>query len=223
MRAKRGSDRATLLALALATATAAGCGDRLVDGTFLGDSTIRLRGELGAHVPDPHAPSVGAIWLGYGGLSDPSEGAETTALPITSVRFPAAFTCEVLDPPPSAGRYQLSSGVFVPAAIRLARLVIFDDRDDDGTFRLDAGDAIAAPDRLLAQADQHVLLFVQHEPADPAALNAAGALLTNWENAYPGYHIVALDPAIPPPALLGHVVDATTSVIYTPPPPEALE
>jgi hypothetical protein len=113
--------------------------------------------------------------------------------------------------------------VIVPAAIRLARLLIFDDRNDDGIFTLDATGGIAPPDRLLAQAKEHALMFVQHGPAAPAALDAAGALLTNWENAYPGYHVVALDPTVAPPALLGHVVEATTSVIFTPPRTEAPE
>ena len=204
---------------ALLLMLASGCGDHLVDGAFLGDSTIRLRGELGAHVPDPHAPVVGALWLGYEGLSAPTEGVETTALPITALRFPASFTCEILDPPPSSGSYQLSTGAIVPAAIRLARLVIFDDRDGDGAFRLDATGAVAPPDRLLAQAEEHVLLFVQHGPVDPVALDAQGAILTNWEEAFPGYHVVALDPTVAPPGLLGHVVDNATPVTFVPPHP----
>jgi len=203
--------------LVLSLVLAPGCSDRLVDGAFLGDSTIRLHGELGAHLPDPYAPVVGAIWLGYAGLSEPTEGVETTALPITALRFPGTFICDVLDPPPSSGRYQLPTGGIVPAAIRIARLVIFDDRDGDVAFQLDATGAVMPPDRLLAQAEEQLLLFVQHGPLDPGALDAAGAILTNWEEAFPGYHVVTIDPAVAPPSLLGQVVDNATAVTFVPP------
>ena len=209
--------------VAAALGSAPGCGDRLVDGAFLGDSTIRLRGELASHVPDPRAPLVGAMWLGYSGLFDPSQGLETTALPITSVRFPAAFNCEILDPPPSSGNYQLGTGVIVTASIRIARLIIVDDRDGDGGFTVDPTGAVTPPDRLLSRAEEQVLMFVQHAPADPAALDATGAILTNWEAAFPGYHVVALDPAVAPPGLSGHIVDNATSVIFVPPPPGGID
>jgi hypothetical protein len=196
-----------------------GCDDRLVDGTFLGDSTIRLRGELASHVVDPRAPLVGAVWLGYAGLSNPTEGIETTALPITALGFAARFTCEILDPPPSSGRYQLADGRIVPAEIRIARLIVIDDLDGDGHFGIDASGALVAPDRLLARAVDQVLLFVQHAPHDPGQLDATGAILTNWEAAFPGYHLVSTDPAVAPPNLSGHVVDNSMTVGFVPPPP----
>jgi len=196
-----------------------GCSDRLVDGSFLGDSTIRLRGELASHVADSLSPVVGAIWLGYSALSTPNQGLETTALPITRIQFPASFTCEILDPPPSCGRYQLADGRIVPAAIRIARLVVVDDRDGDGRVAVDASGGLVAPDRLLARAEEHVLLYVQSVPADPSGLDATGSILTNWEAASPGYHLVATDPATVPPGVSGQVVDNGTRVIFEPPRP----
>ena len=117
------------------------------------------------------------------------------------------------------GRYQLVDGRIVPATIRIARLIIFDDLDGNGSFAVGASGAVEAPDRLLARAEEQILLFVQRAPADPAALDGAGAILTNWNAAYPGYHIVAVDPTVAPPDLSGHVVDNTTPVVFVPPTP----
>lgn len=215
-RSRRTAGTCTLVWLMI---TGAGCDDRLVDGRFLGDSTIRLRGELAGHVADSRAPLVGAFWLGYSGLSDPTAGIETTALPITAIGFSASFTCEILDPPPSSGRYQLVDGRILPAEIRIARLIVVDDLNGDGRFDLDASGTVTAPDRLLARAEEQVLLFVQHAPHDPVQLDRSGSILTNWEEASPGYHVVVTDPAVAPPNLSGRVVDNSTRVVFEPPPP----
>ena len=73
-----------------------------------------------------------------------------------------------------------------------------------------------APDRLLARAEEHVLLYVQSVPANPSGLDGTGSILTNWEAASPGYHLVATDPAVVPPGVSGQVVDNDTRVIFEP-------
>jgi hypothetical protein len=196
---------------------AAGCGDRLVDDGFFGDATLRLRGIIGSALGNPSHALVGAAWLGYSGLTEPTAGIETTALPITSIQFPPNFECDVLDPPPSAGRYTAHDGGIIPASIRLARLVLFDDLDADGRFALDAEARVVAPDQLLATSVDFALLFVQQPPDDPGAIAGTGALLTNWEAATPGYHVVALDPTVTKPDLSGQVLASTARVIFIAP------
>jgi hypothetical protein len=206
--------RGFIVLASLSAATAAGCGDRLVDGDFVGDATLRLRGVIGSPLVNPAHAMVGAAWLGYAGFIEPTAGIETTALPITSIQFPPNFECDVLDAPPSVGRYAAAGGGIIPASMRLARLLLFDDADTDGRFALDAEARVVAPDQLLAASTDFALLFVAQAPADPVAFDGAGALLTNWEAAGSGYHVVALDPTAPKPALSGQVVANDTRVIF---------
>jgi len=204
--------RSLLFGMSLALA---GCGNRLVGGDFLGDATLRLHGVMQASVGEPLSATVGALWLGYSALSDRSRGVETTLLPISSIEFPPNFQCDILDPPPSAGQYTTAAGEVVPSSIRLARLVLFDDLDHDGHFSVDAEGRIAPPDRLLARSESHLLLYVQRPLADPAPF--AGKILDDWRSAFPGYHLVKLDPSASPPDLRGQIVDSETPVVFSQP------
>jgi hypothetical protein len=201
----------------LAALLGAGCGDRLVEGGYFGDATLRLHGIIAGSVGNPAHGMVGAAWLGYSGLIDPTAGVETTALPITSIQFPPNFECDVLDPPSSTGRYAAHQGGVIPASIRLARLVLFDDVDADGRYALDPDAHVLPPDELLATSTDFALLFVERPPDDPGAADGPDSLIDNWEAATPGYHVVALDPMVPKPDLAGHVVSNDSLVIFTTP------
>jgi hypothetical protein len=203
--------------IAFAILLAAGCGDRLVEGGYYGDATLRLHGVIGSALGDPSHAQVGAAWLGYSGLVDPTSGIDTAVLPITSVQFPTNFECDVLHAPPSAGRYAAHGGGIIPASIRLARLLLIDDVDQDGRFTLDDAAHVVPPDQLLATSDDHALLFVQQPPDHPAALDGADALLTNWEAADANYHVVELDTTVAKPDLSGRVVANDTHVFFTAP------
>jgi hypothetical protein len=200
---------------AVAAATACGCGDALVDGDYLGDATLRLNGLLATPVGQPQAAAIGAVWIGYSGLVTPSVPVETSVLPITEIRFPPNFVCEVLDRPPSAGRYAWRE-TFIPAFMRVAELVMIDDVDQNGRFALDAG-GIQPPDLLLARAERHQLLFVQQPPPDPAALSRESVFVTNWEELSPGYNLVEGGPLATPADDAGRVVPSDSVVIFTVP------
>ncbi|MEP6654216.1 MAG: hypothetical protein ABJA82_12705 [Myxococcales bacterium] len=208
----------TWLSFVLALAGAAGCGDRLVSGSFAGDATVRIHAtaQLAVAVAVAGRPRVAALWLGYGAAAHPLEGIETTVLPVSSVGFPPSFTFDVLTAPPSAGNYATRDGRIIPAEVRFARFALFDDLDADDTLALDDTGAVVPPDRLLARTAQHLLLFVAQPASQPAALDGADALLTNWEDAGPGYHVVELDPAVTPPDFAGHVVPPETFVRFYP-------
>ena len=194
----------------------AGCGQSLAGGDFEGDATVRLQGTVGLPVGDAAHPTVGALWLGYSAAIDPTNGIETTTLPVTSVRFPPSFSFDLLGPPPSAGQYATADGRVIPSAMRLARLVLFDDVDANGGFAVDDSGQIASPDRSLARAEGQMVLFIETPPPDPAALDGADTLIGNWEVASPGYHLLALDTTVAPPDFSGRVIPTDTPVVFVP-------
>jgi hypothetical protein len=204
---------AVVLVTALVALTA-GCGERLVDGAYPGDATMRVHATTQGTIA-AQRPRVAALWLGYGAAFAPLQGIETTVLPVSSVGFPPSFTFDVLKAPPSTGHYATHDGRIVPAAVRFARFVLFDDLDNDDALALDGTGAVVPPDQLLARTDQHRLLFVAQPAANPTALDSADALLTNWEDAGPGYHIVDLDDAVAPPDFRGRVTAAETFVVFS--------
>jgi hypothetical protein len=196
----------------------AGCGDRMVDGHFLGDTTLRLHGSIGSVLGNPQHATVGAAWLGYTGLVDPAAGIETTVLPIAIVDFPSGFQCDILDPPPSAGRYALPGHGVVPAFVRLARLVLLDDANLDQRFAIDEALRLVLPDRLMARSDGFALLYVEKPPLDVAA--NSGLLLEDWTFATPGYHVLDLGPSSATTGFLARVVPNDTRVIFAATPSE---
>lgn len=205
-----------LIGLTLALALS-GCGDRLVDGGFLGDAAIVLHGSITATAATPRSPAVGAVWLGFSALFNRRSGIETRTLPISAIEFPAAFTCDLLGAPPNTGYYQTARGDIIPSSIRIARLLVFDDVDHNGGFALDDGGRVLPPDQLLSRSESHALLFVTQEAADPHSLDGRDMILNNWTEAFAGYHIIALDPSVASPNLAGRVVGNDTKVVFTPP------
>lgn len=177
---------------------------------------MRVHATAQLTVAGAQRPRVAALWLGYGAAAAPLQGIETTVLPVSSIGFPPSFTFDLLTAPPSAGRYATRDGRIVPAVVRFARFVLFDDLDGDDALALDGTGAVVPPDRLLARTAQHMLLFVAQPAADPAALDGADALLTDWEEAGPGYHVIELDPAVPPPDFAGHVTAPDTFAVFSP-------
>jgi hypothetical protein len=203
-----------LLALGLGA-----CGDALVDGGYSGDKALRLQGTLGSSVGVPERPQVGALWLSYSAAMDGGHGSkETTILPISSVPFPPSFVFDVVGVPPSVGAYLTHDGRIIPASVRFARLVLFDDRDGDGRWQLDESGLMAPPDQPLARAERHLLAFVGEPPADASALAGSGNLLTNWSEATPGFHLVELDPIVAAPDFAGRLVATDTPIGFTPTP-----
>ena len=200
--------------LLVTIAGVSGCGDVLVDGDYLGDATFRMNGLLATSVGQPRSPAIGAAWVGYTGLVTPGVPIETSVLPITEIRFPPNFVCEVVDRPPSTGRYAWRD-TFIPAFMRVAQLVMLDDVDEDGRFALDADGNIEAPDLLLARAERHLLMFVTRLPADPGTLSRDGVFVQNWESVVEGYNLVEGGPLATPADAAGQVVRADSEVIFT--------
>jgi hypothetical protein len=191
----------------------AGCGQRIVDGQFLGDATIRLNAALHNGVGSPRG-LVGAVWLGYD-LAQPLSGVETEVLPISQYGYPPTFTCDVLGAPPSAGQYFAPDGTLVLATLRLGRLIMFEDGDGNNAFSLDDNGQLAPPDSLIAVAAQQALVFVGAPPADVHALDQQHQLLDNWEAAQLGYQVVSLAGPFSAPNTPATVIGSRTQVIFS--------
>jgi hypothetical protein len=194
-----------------------GCGDPLVNGDFAGDATIHLAATVAVIVDRPERTRVGALWLGYSATRTPLAGIEPEVLPVSSVRFPPLFTFDVLAAPPSVGHYTTADARIVPCEARFARFILFDDVDGNGALAVDEQGRLAAPDRLLARASEHLLLFVSRLPEVRMLENGAldGALLTRWEDTSRGYHVVELDSSVPLPDFVGSIVSARTPIAFT--------
>ncbi len=200
-------------AVAACASTLLGCGDPLADGSYLGDATIRLHAIVQGNLSEAEHAAVAVLWLGYAALAEKKlAGVESSVLPISSIDFPPRFTCDLLSPPPSAGSYLAPDGHIVPAFVRVGLLVVFDDVDQDGRLAVTDGGQVLAPDRLLAQSLSHALLYVAAPPDDPRALDAQGAILSNWEMASAHYNLVAIDSS----PVNGHVVEAGSTVVFIP-------
>jgi hypothetical protein len=195
--------------LCLSVMIVAGCGDGLVGGDFLGDATIRLRGSLPTVTSAVEHPLVGVVWLGYEALLHRTRATISTARVRPSL--PPLFTFDVVDRPSSVGVYLENDGTPIDATIRLARLVFVDDVDGDGTLALDDNLVIAAPDRLIAEADRHLLLYFTR---DPARSLEGGRLLDDWSAVREGANLIEREPAVAPPALRARVIAAETPVVF---------
>ena len=178
---------------------------------------MRVHATAAFTVPGAERPRVAALWLGYGAAAAPLQGLETTVLPVSSVGFPPSFTFDILKAPPGVGRYATHDGRIIPAVVRFARFVLFDDRDGDDALALDGVGAVVSPDRLVARTTQHLLLFVAQPAPEPETLAGADALLTDWEDAGPGYHVIELDPTVAPPDFAGRVAAPDTFVVFSAP------
>jgi hypothetical protein len=203
-----------LIALVVAGG-ASGCGDRLVSGDYLGDTTLRLRGYLPALAVAPERPRVGVIGLGYDALVRRTvAGTDVSAFPIVSAP-PPDFGFDILGRPPDVGNYLDEDRTIIVAPMRLARLILVADLDGDGQFSLDENGDVAAPDRLIAEAERHLFLYLA-EPPDPAERSP---LLESWSAARLGGNLIERDLSVRAPAIRAHVVADNTPVELDAPTP----
>lgn len=191
-----------------ALVAAGGCGDRLVDGRYLGDAALRLRATLPTVSANVERPLVGVVWLGYEALIRRS-GASISAARV-SPALPPYFTFDVIGEPPSVGVYLDSDGTPIDADLRLARLIFVDDADGDATFVLDENLAVRAPDRLVAEAERHLLLYFARRELGGEPVG----LLDDWSAVRVGANLIERDPAVASPALRARVVDDATTVVF---------
>jgi hypothetical protein len=176
--------RATALLL-LCTAGGS-CGKALVPGTtyaqplFVVQGTINPKGALGAAI-DPTSgpgrpPIVTLLW------TDPLQRRSDLPAPEWSIHSSMnpdddTYTLEIFHPPPPEALSDIVNPSGGVSRMALAEIVIVDDQDGDGTFRVTgARAAIVAPDRYLG-GSANVLTYVERPfPSQQVAfpLTAAG-------------------------------------------------
>lgn len=150
------SARAVLLAAGLAAGALGGgaCGKRLVAGdTYDHPLVTPYHGSVfpGGGLTDAVNPMVSLLW------TDPLQNKPDVPMPAHWLSAPVdratdEFTIQLFRPPPPEALVELvSPDGSESAQIAVAEIVVIDDRDGDGTFRVTGPHAqIVGPDRYLA-------------------------------------------------------------------------
>jgi len=142
-------------ALVVGAGVAAGaCGEGLVPGDVYASPLIAFGGEITptGQLSGAWRPRVGVLWtdLNQVGPDLPSDSTYVSShLDMVNDRY----TAEIFRPPPAAAFVDIAADSGEVARLALGDLVIFDDRDGDGTFSVSGPRAeIAPPDVFLAGA-----------------------------------------------------------------------
>jgi hypothetical protein len=154
-----------LLTLALG---AFGCGNSLIPGTLYDrplysvSGTINPAGGLG----QARHPIVGVLW------TDPLQRKPDVPTPARWLRSRVdvasdTFSVELFRPPPPEAVVDLVDPSGETSRIALAEMVILDDPDDDGTFRVSGPRAVIAPPDLYLAGAIDVLTYVVTPFASP--------------------------------------------------------
>jgi hypothetical protein len=196
-----------------AAALACGCGDPLLSVSAYQSPLITIAGHLN---PFPEAGTVdlrvGVVWVDPLGIGDDVPApADTSRLEMSD----ADFQLSLFAPPPEAAVYDLrdSTGAVVLARLAFGELVVFDDRDGDGTFHVEpaaAGGEIVAPDLYRGASATLVMTYVVTPLQAPATVlpELHGLLATT-----PGYHLGYVDCSAPDAPSTSTYGDPSTVVV----------
>jgi hypothetical protein len=153
-------------AAALATSTS-GCGEPLVSGSSLNEPAFTIEGAIAPYDPSRRS-SIGILWVdpALAGDSPSVSGAHQLDAHIAE---DGSFSLEVFGrPPKDAVKWLAADASSDAVAIAWGELVLFEDNDGDGSFRVESladGAAMTLPDQYAGVAEKHVLLYVE-EPAE---------------------------------------------------------
>ena len=155
---------------AFAASMAAGCGQALVPGTTYDGPLITIGGTIGPPggledardrngAAPVRNPLVTLLWTDPL-QRQPDVPAPPWTLGSTVDRENNTFTIEVFRPPPASALVDVAAPSGEVSTLALAEIVMIDDADGDGTFRVDGPRAaIVAPDLYLA-GSVSVLVYV---------------------------------------------------------------
>jgi hypothetical protein len=174
--ARAGFPAALAAGIALVFSSAA-CGEGLVPGTsydqplFSFGGSIRPEGGIAIArdrtdaAPARH-PRVSLLW------TDPLQRQPDVPAPSRTVGSTIdvendSFTLDVFRPPPAGALVDVTAPSGEVSTLALAEIVIVDDADGDGTFRVAAADAAIAPPDLYLAGSVIVLAYVAHPYPTP--------------------------------------------------------
>lgn len=157
----------TILALAIALGGAA-CGKGIIPGKTYDQPLLSFSGTItptGGLVGAQH-PIVGLLW------TDPLQRSPDVPMPSGWIQSTVnagddTFTVQVFRPPPPEAVVDLADSSGATSRLALAEIVIIDDQDGDGTFRVQGPRATVAPPERYLAGSQSVLTYVASPFASP--------------------------------------------------------
>jgi hypothetical protein len=173
-----------------------GCGDRLVSAEAYEAPLLTLKGTLNPVPEDLTSPRVGIVWVDPAGLLD------DLPEPATDSQFElqetASYVYSVFAPPPAAMIREIPDPKTGAVAARFAfgEIILYEDRDGDGTFRVGAlayGSPIVSDDDYRGAQAQYFALYIEKSAAPS---QAPPELVWTLPEA-PGYHVGAVDCSTP--------------------------
>lgn len=165
---------ARLVWLLLSSLGGAACSKGLVPGTTYDQPLLSFTGVIsprgGLLQANPHHPIVGLLWTDplqhTPDVPMPGSWLRSTVSPSRSDTVDDTFTVDIFRPPPPEALVELTAPTREISQLAVAEIVLVDDQDGDGTFRLstpdDAGNphATIAPNDLYLAASANVLTYV---------------------------------------------------------------
>jgi len=159
-----------LAVAAFAALVAAGCGQALVPGTTYDGPLITLGGTIGPPggledardrngAGPARNPLVTLLWTDPL-QRQPDVPAPAWTLGSTVDRENNTFTMDVFRPPPASALVDVAAPSGEVSTLALAEIVMIDDADGDGTFRVDGPRAEIAPPDLYLAGSVSVLAYV---------------------------------------------------------------
>lgn len=137
------------------TLLVAGCGDALVGGDYLGEPIFRFPAETTSPalaMPGEHSLTVGLFWSPQGAVDVPATALVEQTSESRRIPTPYAFSFDLRDAPTPALLHRTASG----ATWGIARILGYDDENENGQRDDDEPLTAAAQDRLLLYAPKPV-------------------------------------------------------------------
>lgn len=206
----------------LAATLAMGCGDPLVDGSFLGDPQATFAGTFSGTITGnsrPGSPHMGVVWFRvFNEQGETVHERLTEVTPIAESQFPWNFTFHVYDQPPveALNLFQDPQNTGELTALGRADILVFDDVDRNGAFAFSAPRRLQPPDKIIGFATDYVLLWFDREVEPPEGVIINNLPVSNPGALTEGYHVVRLDECGQPVQLIEAPIPQITVELLSP-------
>lgn len=168
-----------------------GCGDPLASGDYEGEPLLRLAGSISGEISaeEPLTPQLTIAWVDLATVDQASAGLIGTEIaPISSTRFPAKFSFDVFEPPPSSAIFEAPQG---DGRMAVGLLLIIDSASQEDAVFLGSAEGWGPipPVRLLGVSWFNQLLYIEDPPTLDGAVSQS-LRISNPELLQPGYRVL---------------------------------
>ena len=185
--------------------TLAACGDGVVEGDFLGDPQITLRGTFNGFISGqarPISPHMAVIWSAVNGDSGQLEPQRITEVtPVSGAEFPWSFRFNVYNlPPEDTLRRVIYASPTGPTSVGFAPglIMAFDDVDGDGALVFDTSSAtVVGADRVIGISRDFVLGWFDTLNIPSGGPSFAFNYLQNPGSIRDGYQLIRVACGVP--------------------------